>query len=170
MKKFFAILCFGILGGAQAFDSETWFLKRAMFDREAERLQVAYTNCVAQLQSPAQNVMVPIEHFPDGSVKASVTARKAQFFMDKGLVWCEGLCVREFMADGKTERGRVEAENCIIDRETRSGWAKGKVRAVYDKTTIEGDSVYFSFEEEFVKILLNSRITSTDLKFKGVKL
>ncbi len=170
MRKFFAILCFGILCGAQAFDLEAWLLKREMFAHEAERLQIAYTNCVANLQSPAQNVTVPIEHFPDGSVKASVTARQAQFFMDKGLVWCEGLCVREFLVDGKTERGRVEAENCVIDRETRSGWAKGKVRAIYDKTTVEGDSVYFSFEEEFVKILVNSRITSTDLKFEGVKL
>ncbi len=170
MKRLISILCFATLGGVYGFDSDSWLLKRAMFDREAERLQLAYSNCVAKLQSPAENVTVPIEHYPDGSIKASVTARKAQFFMDEGLVWCEGVCVRECEKDGLTERGRVEAEFCVIDRETRSGWAKGRTRAVYGKTTVEGDGVYFSFEEEFVKILSNVRITSTDLKFEGVKL
>ncbi len=170
MKLLIAIICFGALSGAWGFDLDAWLTKRAMFDREAERLQTAYSNCVANLQSPAENVTVPIEHFPDGSVKASVTARKAQFFIDQGLVWCEGVCVREWETDGKTERGRVDAEHCVIDRETRSGWAEGAACATYGKTTVEGIGVYFSFEEEFIKIMSKVQITSRDLKFEGVKL
>ncbi len=164
------MLCFGVLCGARGFDSGAWLTKRAMFDREAERLQAAYTNCVANLRTPAENVTVPIEHYPDGAVKASVTARKAQFFLDEGLVWCEGVCVRECGPDGRTERGRVEAESCVIDRETRSGWADGRARATYGRTTVEGRGIYFSFEEEFVKITSEVEITSRDLKFEGVKL
>ncbi len=145
-------------------------MKRALLDREAERLQAVYTNCVARLQSPAENVTVPIEHYPDGAVKASVSARKAQFFLESGLVWCEGVCLRECGPDGKTERARVEADACVIDRRTRSGWADGRARAVYGKTTVEGRGIYFSFEEKFVKIMSDVRIVSRDLKFEGVKL
>ena len=57
-----------------------WLAKREILSRAAERLQVAYTSCVARLDEPASDVTIPIERHPDGSVKASVTAKQAQVF------------------------------------------------------------------------------------------
>ena len=37
-------------------------------------------------------------------------------------------------------------------------------------TTVQGEGIYFSFPEEFVKILSKVVVESTDLKFEGVKL
>ena len=113
---------------------------------------------------------MPIENYPDGAVKASVAAKKAQFFIDAGYVWGEGVTVCEFEPDGKTVKAEVRAEHCVVDRKTKSGWAEGHTRARYGATTVEGDGIYFSFAEEFVKILSNVVIRSDDLKFEGVKL
>jgi len=38
---------------AHAFDSAGWLGKREVFAREAERLRLVYSNCVARLQTPA---------------------------------------------------------------------------------------------------------------------
>lgn len=170
MKALLSIFCCLALAGTWGFDTEAWLMKRAVLDREAERMQAVYTNCVANLRSPAQNVTVPIEHFPDGSVKASVAAAEAQFFLDSGLIWCRDVCVRQF-AQGESEaQAYVKAAHCVIDRKMRCGWAEGEAEVRYSKTVVRGSGIYFSFDEEFVKILSNVRIESQDLKFEGVKL
>lgn len=155
---------------AFAFDSESWLGKRELLDREAERLAAVYTNCTAALETPAENLVVPVENHPDGSVKATVSAERAQFFIDAGYVWGEGVVLCEYEVGGTNVKARVTAERCVVDRSTKSGWAEGHVRAEYGKTTLEGDGIYFSFPEEYVKILSNVKIESKDVKFEGVKL
>ncbi len=168
MKILPYILCFIGLT-AYGFDSERWLEKRAVLDREAERLAALYVQCVKALQTPAENLVVPIESYPDGTVKANLTAARAQYFIDEGLVWGENVTVREFGPDGVL-RAEVKAKNCIVDRTTKSGYVAGHAKAVYGKTTVEGDGIYFSFAEEFVKIMSNVVIESKDLKVEGVRL
>lgn len=169
-KKLILALFVAAASAAPAVDLGEWLGRRAILDREAERLQVVYSNCVAALQQPAEDITVPIENHPDGAVKASVTAKKAQFFIDAGYVWGEGVSVYEYEPDGKTVRAEVHAEHCVVDRKAKSGWAEGHASARYGATTVEGDGIYFSFAEEFVKILSNVVIRSDDLKLEGVKL
>ncbi len=154
---------------AQAFDSADWLGKREMLDREAERLRGVYSNCVASLKIPAENITVPIENHPDGSVKSKVFAEKAQFFIDDGLVWGEGVKVSQFDESGR-EVGSVSASSCVVDKQTKSGWAEGAAKVVYGNTVVEGDGVYFSFAEEYIKITSKTCITSKELKFGGFKL
>lgn len=170
MKFSLTICCVLAAFAAGAFDSRGWLGKRERFDREAARLQRVYADCVAALQTPAENLVVPIENHPDGSVKATVTAAKAQFFIDAGLVWGEGVELCEYEVGGTNVKARVTAEHCVVDRATKSGWAEGRVRVEYGGTSVEGDGIYFSFPEEYVKILSNVTIESSDLKFEGVKL
>ena len=170
MKQLVTVLCALAASAACAFDSGDWLGKRARLDREAERLRSVYAKCVAALQTPAENLVVPIENHPDGSVKATITAAKAQFFIDAGLVWGENVVLCEYEVGGTNVKARVTAEHCVVDRETKSGWADGRVKVEYGRTTLEGDGIYFSFPEEYVKILSNVTIESSDLKFGGVKL
>lgn len=171
MKIPFAILCLCAVCSALGFDSEAWLAKRASLDDDAARLKVAYTNCVANLLMPAKNVAVPIEHFADGAVKSTVTAGEAQFFLQSGYVWCKDVCVKQFEKSGATNvLAYVRADTCVIDRNTRCGLAVGNVELRYSQTTVRGDEIYFSFAEEFVKILSNAQIESADLKFEGVRL
>lgn len=149
---------------ALAFNSEEWLEKREVLGREAERLQAAYTSCVARVVAPAENVAVPIENHPDGSVKSSISASGAQFFLDTGFVWGTNVVVRQTSTNGVVE-AEVEAASCVVDRRTKSGWAEGHARARYLKNEVEGDGIYFSFAEEFVTIYANTRIRAKDQKF-----
>ena len=149
-----------------AFNSEEWLGKRELFAREAERLQAAYTNCVAHLEMPAENVTVPVETFDDGSVKVMIFAKKAQYFLDSGLVWAEDVTVRRFRPDGRLE-ARIEAKSCVVDRFSKSGWAEGPATVVHDQTTFRGRGVYFSSSEGYVKVFEQTDVDSQDLKFGG---
>lgn len=155
-----------IAGNAWAFNSEEWLGKRELFAREAERLQVAYTNCFAHLETPAEDVTIPVETFGDGSVKMMISAKRVQYFLDKGLVWAEDVTVRRLRPDGRLE-ARIEAKNCVIDRFSKSGWAEGPATVVHDKTTFRGRGVYFSSPEGYVKVFEQTEVDSQDLKFGG---
>ena len=149
---------------AAAFDSEEWLGKRELLSREAERLQAAYTSCVARIVAPAENVTLPVESHPDGSVKSSIAASGAQFFLDTGFVWGTNVVVRQTSTNGVVE-AEVTADSCVVDRHTRSGWAEGHAHARYLKNEVEGDGIYFSFSEEFVTIYTNTIIRVKDQKF-----
>ena len=155
---------------ASAFDSRAWLARRARMENDARKLRAVYSNCVERLRSPAENLTVPIEHFPDGSVKATISARRAQVFLDSDYVWGEGVVVREYDADGKVEL-TLSAESCVVDRARKCGWAEGAAKAsAHGQATVEGVGIYFSFSEEFVKIFSNAEIRFENVKLKGVKL
>ena len=155
---------------AAAFDSEAWLLKRGRMSAAARKLKALYKDCAAKATQPAENVAVPVESHPDGSVKSSVFAKKAQFFLESGLVWGEDVLVRELKDDG-TEVAQIRAENCIIDRNAKAGWAQGRVKAVYDGTVLEGEGVYLNFKQEFVIITDKAKIVSKgfDVSGRGAK-
>ncbi len=149
---------------ACAFDSVAWLGKRELLSREAERLVSAYTSCVARLETPAENVSFPIESHPDGSIKSVIKAKRAQFFLDTGLVWGTNIVVRQMSTNGVVE-AEIRADNCVVDRSTKSGWVSGHASAMYDGNEVEGDGIYFSFSEEFVTIYTNTLIRAKEQKF-----
>jgi hypothetical protein len=155
-----------LAAGAFAFDSEKWMQKRDDLTHEVERLRAAYAKCVAQLQTPAEDVTVPIETFPDGSVKFVVRAKKAQYFLDSDLVWAEGVVARKFKKDGSLDM-TLEAANCVVDRLTKSGWAEGAATLTQGESVFRGKGIYFSSPEGYVRVTQDSDLDSKDLKSGG---
>lgn len=153
---------------ALAFDSAEWLEKRELLTQEAERLRAAYKDCEKKATEPAEDVTIPVDTFPDGSVKLTIHAEKAQYFHSKGLVWAENLKVLKFDRDGE-EDSRVEAKHCLFDKETKSGWAEGPTKFTHGKTTFRGNGVYFSSPEGYVMVLEDADIESKDLKFGGAR-
>jgi len=154
---------------AHAFDSASWLGQRALLDHEAERLRDAYPKFRDRVSQPAENVVIPVESHPDGSVKTSVFAERAQFFLQDGIVWAEGVEIRQYRRDG-TEESRIEADNCIVDRSTKSGWSDGHARARYrDQAELEGDKLYFSAAEEYLKIFTNTVLRADGRVLKSVR-
>lgn len=149
-----------------AFNSEEWLGKRELFAREAERLRGVYSNCVARLDMPAEDVVLPVETFDDGSVKTRIEAKRAQYFHDKGLVWAEGVKVCRFRENGSQE-ACIVATNCVVDQSSRSGWAEGPASVTHGKTTFRGEGIYFSMPDSYVKVFAASDVESVDLKFDG---
>ena len=158
-----AVVCLAFAPAAvQAFDSTAWLEKRGLLMREAERLHAAYSNCLSRVRTPAEDVTIPVETHPDGSVKTLVSARKAHMFVRDGLVWAEGVVIRRFRADGSQE-ALVEAASCVVDRTTKSGWAEGPARVVQGKTSFRGEDVFFSSPEEYVRVFRNAEMESDDM-------
>ncbi|MBR2838832.1 MAG: hypothetical protein IKE55_08620 [Kiritimatiellae bacterium] len=168
MRTFASLaLCIAAAASAHAFDSAEWHGKRELLLREAERLQAAYSNCVANVREPAEDITVPVETFDDGLVKTVVEARRARFFLHEGLIWAEGVVIRKFAPDG-SEESRIDAESCVVDRATKSGWAEGPAKVRHGKTTFSGRGVYFSSPESYVRVFSGSVIDTTDLSFGGI--
>lgn len=168
MRSFVNILVILSAMSAMAFDSAKWEEKRQRLTREAEKLQAAYSNCVSRIVEPAEDVLIPIETFPDGSVKTSVHAAKAVYFLESGLVWGEDVKVSKLDRAGEIDT-EITAKNCVIDREKKSCWAEGKAAIRHRGTSFTGENVYFSSPEGYVMVLKNSEIISDDLKFGGLR-
>lgn len=169
MKTAIETICIlAALQGFAAFDSATWFARREKLSHDAERLRVAYTNCAAQVREPAEDVMIPIETFPDGSVKTSVSAKKAMLFLKEGFIWAADVVVRKLDVEGAVV-SQIDAKTCVIDRVAKSGWAEGPAKLRHGATVFEGEGIYFSSPEGYVMVARKSRIHSKDLKFGGLQ-
>lgn len=152
-----------LVAATAAFDFDGWMAKREILSREAERLQSAYSNCLARIDRPSENVKIPIETFADGSIKTLLTAAKVKIFLDSEFVWGEDVEVRH-QQNRESGASCIVAANCLVDRQTKSGWADGAARLTHESTTCDGEGVYFSSPEGFVSISRNARIVSKNLK------
>ena len=153
--------------GALAFDSAAWLERREARKAEAERLRAAYVKCQAQVASPAEDVTLPVEMFPDGAVKTTVSAKKVQYFLKEGLVWAEDVAIVRRESDGTTN-ATIRAAHCLIDRNRKSGWAEGDATLTYDRTTFTGKGVYFSSPESYIRVFNDTDVKSDDLGIGGV--
>lgn len=149
-----------LLIAAVAFDTAEWLDKREMMTREAERLQDVYSWCAARLATPAENVRVPVDAYPDGSIKTLVLAEKAQMFLKEGYVWAQGVQIRENGTDKKLLAG-IAAKKCAVDRSTKSGWIEGRARAVQKGVILDGVNAYVSAAEQYVAIFSNAQLVAT---------
>lgn len=145
---------------AAAFSSEKWLAERND-DSDVMRLREAWRACKARvdqkLEQPAENVTIPLETFPDGTVKSRVTAKRAHVFVDTGFVWGEGIRVEQYDEKGKVHASLV-ADDCIVDRKARTGWVAGAAKMVYGESSISGRGIYFSLTREFIKIFSQSEV------------
>jgi hypothetical protein len=173
VRKLFAQICVfafaaGALLPAMAFDSGKWLAERGD-DSDMLRLREAYGECVKKVASPAENVAFPLETYPDGTVKSRLRAGKACMFIDTGFIWGENIRVEQYKADGKTLEGFLTADNCIVDRNSKTGWVQGNAHMDWDGTAIKGRGIYFSFEREFIKIFSQTEIRAKSLKLGSSK-
>ena len=155
-------LVVALCGAAFAFSSVKW-LEVRNDDSDMLRLRSAYSDCLKKLLQPAENVAFPIESYPNGTVKSRLRAKRAQLFIDTGFIWGEGVRVEEYDAAGNVS-GWLSAENCLVDRHTRTGWIEGEATLTYNNTVVKGRGVYFSFDREFIKIFSQSEIRAKGLK------
>lgn len=159
-------LLFLLSAEALAFDSSAWLKRRQQFTLEAERLRAAYSNVVARVTDPAEDLFIPVEEHADGSVKTGLSAKRAQILIDEGLVWAQGVVLRQCDEQGR-ETLRIESEGLIFDRKAKRGWSEGPAKVTRGKTSFSGENVFFASDEEYVLSLKSSCFDSKDLKMGG---
>ena len=102
-------------------------------------------------------------------MKSRLRAKKAFMFVDTGFIWGEDIRVEQYKADGKTVEAYLTADNCIVDRKSKSGWVAGNAHMDWDGTSIKGRGIYFSFDREFIKIFSQTEIRTKALKLDAGK-
>ncbi len=140
-----------------AFSSERWLAERAD-DSDMLRLRAAFAECTKKTVAPAENVSMVLESYTNGTVKSLITAARATIFPDSGYIWAENIRLEQFDATGTNLTARLDAENCLVDRTTKTGWVDGNANMVYGKSTVKGRGIYFSLTREFIKIFSQSEI------------
>lgn len=165
MKSLWSFLTVVVaLNATAAFDSGKWLAERGD-DSDMLRLQAAYEDCVKKAETPAEDVAIPLEKYPNGTVKSRLKAKKAYMSIDTGFIWGEEIRVEQYKPDGKTIESYLTADNCILDRKTKSGWVEGNAHMDWEGTDIKGRGIYFSFDREFIKIF-----SQTEIRTKAFKL
>lgn len=162
----FLVWAAGVLmaGLAAAFSSERWLAERAD-DSDMLRLRAAFAECSQKAVAPAENVSMVLESYPDGVVKTRIRAARATIFPDSGHIWAESIRLEQFDATGTNLTARLDAENCLYDRTTKTGWVDGNADMQYGDAAVKGRGIYFSLTREFIKIFSQSEIRT-----KGGKL
>ena len=160
MRRWLSISLCLLAMAAGAFSSKKWLEERGD-DSDVQRLRAAFVDCAKRLneklEAPAENVTVPIETFADGTVKSRLTAARAHVFAQTGYIWGEDVKVEQYREDG-TVYASLQAENCIVDRKTKSGWVAGAAQMTYGDASVKGRGIYFSLSREFIKIFSQSEI------------
>ena len=146
-----------LAAGAAAFSSERWLAKLAD-DSDMLRLRAAFAECATKTVAPAENVSMVLESYPDGTVKSRITAARATIFPDSSYIWAENIHLEQFDATGTNLTAKLDAENCLVDRKTKTGWVDGNASMVYGDATVKGRGIYFSLTNEFIKIFSQSEI------------
>ncbi len=158
----FFLIAFSAFALSAAFSSEKWLAERGD-DTDMMRLRAAYRECVKKLESPAENVMFPLENYPDGTIKTRLRAKRAHLFVDSGFIWGEGIRIEQYEEDG-TVSASLDADNCIVDKKSKTGWIEGSAKMTYRESSVKGRGIYFSFAREFIKILSQSEVRTKPLK------
>jgi hypothetical protein len=153
---------------AFAFDSEKWLTERGD-DSDMLRLRKAFEDCSKKIESPAENVAFPMETYPNGIVKSRLKAKKAYMFVDTGFIWGEGIRMEQYRQDGKTVESSLTADNCVVDRKSKSGWVEGNAVMDWEGAIVKGRGIYFSFNREFIKIFSQTEIRTKALKLGAGK-
>lgn len=166
MKGLVILALLTLASSSFAFDSATWLGKRAVLAQEAERLKVAYTNFAARAVHPSEAVTITLEQFEDGTAKTVLFAGQAVFFREEHFVWTKALVIRKYDQDRKVV-AHIDAETCVVDQTTKSGWCAGHATVTREGSRFEGDGVYFSSPESYVSVFSNSDLRSSDSKMEA---
>jgi hypothetical protein len=114
------------------------------------------------MDSPVENISIPLEYYPGGLVKARLYAEKSKIFPD-GIVFATKVRINLYSVSGQLD-GSLKADDCLFDRESSHGYCRGRVEVIKEADIIKGVGMYFSISNEFIKILSNCEIRTDRFK------
>jgi lipopolysaccharide assembly outer membrane protein LptD (OstA) len=156
-----AALCCGAAGAAED-ESDRWFNRHA--EALWRPLVEKWPESKAAMTSPVENLMLPLGYYENGRIKAVLRAQKSQMYAD-GLIYAEGVRVEMLTVDGKPD-GQLQADGCLFDRKSKRGYCEGVVHMVKGTDRLKGRGMYFSIDEQFIKILSECEIRTNRIPVK----
>lgn len=150
------------LAGAAEDEADRWFNRHP--EQLWRPLAEKWSASKAAMTTPVENLMLPLGYYENGRIKAVLRAERSQMYAD-GLIYAEGVSVEMLTVDGKPD-GRLLADGCLFDRQAKRGYCEGVVHMVKGTDRLKGRGMYFSIEEQFIKILSECEIRTTRIPVK----
>lgn len=119
-------------------------------------LSAAYDAGVAAGGSPIENLMLPIEHFDNGRVRAVLHAEQATV-SDEDTVRASKVRINLFTVQGKPD-GWLEAEQCLFNRKEKRGYCRGVVALELQEVVVSGKDLYWSLAQQRVVVISDARV------------
>ncbi|MCL1888690.1 MAG: hypothetical protein FWF96_07465 [Kiritimatiellaeota bacterium] len=107
---------------------------------------------------PIVNFAFPAEHYDDGRIRAVLRAKNAVLSSDDSI-WAWGVTVVMYDREGGQE-GELEAESCLFERKTQTGYSAGPVSANLNEAKITGVNCFWSLKDSFLRMLSEAKIQS----------
>ena len=141
---------------------DRWFARHT--DQVWRPLADKWGAAKAAMTSPVENLTLPLDYYPNGRTKAVLRAKKSQI-VAQGMIYAEGVSVDLLTVDGQPD-GKLVADGCLFDRVSKQGYCEGSVSVVKGTDRIKGRGMYFSIEEQFIKILSECEIRTGRIPLK----
>ena len=135
-------------------------------DSEWQEAAAQWASKRAEMTAPMEKLMIPLQYFDSGRIKARLFAERAQLLGlgEGGCIFAEGVRVEMLTEDGAQD-GLLRADDCLFFRKGKKGYCKGKVSVVRGGDRISGEGMYFLLDEKYIKIL--SRCEIRTKRFQG---
>ena len=139
--------------GAQA---EAWLAKQRTDMAAWEALSVKWEAASVSTEMPVENLVLPLDHHENGRLKTVLRAEKAHL-MGEDLVFARNVKIEMLLPDGKPD-GVLLAEDCLVDRVNKRGFCRGMVEVKKGSDHLKGRGMYFSTDDQFIKLLSECEI------------
>ena len=120
--------------------------------------------CSGFAMQPLEGLRVPIDFFPDGTLKHELTAQRARVMPD-GSIEGTGIEFRVFTPDGN-EEVTIRAADATVDRVGRSGHSESPVALMRDNLLLTGEGFEWNGVGETIRILRRVRLTFPSQMFQ----
>lgn len=155
-------LALGAAWAAEDPDVAHWFNRHS--EEPWRPLVEKWAPMKAAMTTPVENLTLPLDYYDNGRMKAVLRARKAQMFPDN-LIFAEGVVLDLLTEDGRPD-GRLTADGCLFNRQSKLGYCEGAVGLVKGTDRLKGRGMYFSIEDQFIKILSECEIRTNRIPLK----
>lgn len=109
------------------------------------------------LGSPAKDVRLPVQSWPNGRAKTMIFAKAAWVTLDMQGVRARTVHVEHYREDGSLT-GALDAEEVLVDRTTKLAVVKGRISGNFGADKLTGVGALIDFETQYVKILRRAQI------------
>ncbi len=113
---------------------------------------------------PLQGLRVPIDFYPDGTLKHEIRAAEA-LAREDGTLEAQGVAFRLFSASGE-EEVLIRAEDASVDRARSQGYSEGAVFLERDQLQLTGEGFEWNGRGETIRILRNVRMSFPSQMFR----
>ncbi len=119
-------------------------------------------------QEPIEGLRVPLEYYPDGTLRTELFARRATVSPDSTIA-ASGIVFRVFFTNGTVDV-TITAEDAECSRERQAGWSKTAVSMRQGEMLLTGEGFKWNGVSGTLQILRQARVSfpSEMIKMEGI--